>query len=295
MREGTAHRFRPVEADDGQVAGNRQVSRVRPFKDLGSRQVIGGENAVNGFEGVGLVQRVAHHREALGCWGIEGNGKDPRVQSRPLHLRPIAGLAQVVRPRARGEQHRMTRTSLQQRPRCRSPGLLIRAPHVRDGGAEVSVDRHQRHADGVVLLQALVVCARYDPVHAVAHQQGQVLALALRPPHRVADEDAIARLGQGVLNLDGELTEERQRHRRHDEAHRLGAHSVQRARQRVRAVSQSLDRVRDPPLRLLREVSAVVEDPRDGCQTHSGESRNIGQRGFAGTHARFPFVGTAPL
>ena len=39
VRQGTAHRFSAVEADDGQVAGYGQAAGARPLEDFGGGQV----------------------------------------------------------------------------------------------------------------------------------------------------------------------------------------------------------------------------------------------------------------
>ena len=132
--------------------------------------------------------------------------------------------------------------------------------------------------------------ARDDAIHTIAHEERQVFALAVRPAHGIADKDAVSGVGEGVFDLDGQLAEEGERHGRNDEADRLRAFSVQGARQGIRAISQRLDRVGDVLLRLFREVSAVVEDARHGRQAHSGQLGDVGQRGFARTHAGFPFL-----
>ena len=123
--------------------------------------------------------------------------------------------------------------------------------------------------------------ARNDPVHAVSHEQREVLALAVRPAHGITDKNAVAGVGEGILDLDGKLAEEGQGHGGNDEADRLRALAMQGTSQRVWAVAERLDRVGDILLCLLREVTAVVEYARHGRQAHSGQLGNIGQRGFA--------------
>ena len=130
-------------------------------------------------------------------------------------------------------------------------GVPVGASHVRDRRAEFAVDGHQGHADRVVFAQSLVVGAGNDAIDAVSHEKGQVFAFALGSSHRVADEDAVPRLGEGVFDLDGELAEERQGDGGHDETHGLGALAVQGARQRIGTVAQGLDGVGDTALGLL--------------------------------------------
>ena len=109
--------------------------------------------------------------------------------------------------------------------------LLIRAAHVWDGWAQLAVDRHQGHTDRVVLGQALVVGARNDAVHAVSHEEREVLALAVRPAHGITDKDAVSGVGEGILDLDGQLAEEWEGDRGNDEADRLRALAVKGAGQ----------------------------------------------------------------
>ena len=181
----------------------------------------------------------------------------------------------------------MAAPALDERTRRHGARLLVRAAHVRDGRAQLAIDRHQGHADRVVLAQALVVGARNNAVHAVTHEEREVLALAVRSAHGIANENAVTGVGEGVLHLDGQLAEEGEGDSGNDEADRLRAHAVKGASQRVRAVAERLDRVGDVLLRLFREVPAVVENARHGRQAHSGQLGDVGQRGFAGTHARF--------
>ena len=65
MRQGAAHRFSAVEADDGQVAGYGQAAGARPLEDFGGGQVVGGEDSVNGSLGARLVEAALHEHEAL--------------------------------------------------------------------------------------------------------------------------------------------------------------------------------------------------------------------------------------
>ena len=65
----------------------------------------------------------------------------------------------------------MAAPALNERARRHGPRLLVRTTHVRDRWAQLAVDRHQGHADRVVLAQALVVGARNDAVDAIADEQ----------------------------------------------------------------------------------------------------------------------------
>ena len=123
--------------------------------------------------------------------------------------------------------------------------------------------------------------ARNDAVDAIADEQREVLALAVRPAHGITDKDSVAGVGEGILDLDGQLAEEGQGHGGNNEADRLRALAVQGTSQRVWAVAERLDRVGDVLLSLLREVAAVVEHARHGRQAHSGQLCDVGQRGFA--------------
>ena len=171
MGEGAAHRLRAVETDDGQVSGDRQVARARPLEDLGGRQIVGREHPVDGGSGAGLVQGIANHRETLWRRRIEGYGDHARRQTRALDLGTVTGLAQIARTRTGREQQGMAAPALDEGARRHGASLLIRAAHVRDGRAQLAVDRHQGHADRVVLTQALVVGARNNAVHAVSHEE----------------------------------------------------------------------------------------------------------------------------
>ena len=255
--------------------------RACPLKDLSSRQIVGRENPVDGSSGAGLVQGVAHHRETLRRGRIERHGDHARGQASALDLGAVAGLAQIARTRTGGKQQGMAAAALDKRARRHGARLFVCTTHVRDGWAQLAVDRYQGHADRVVLAQTLVVGARNDPVHAIADEQREVLALAVRPAHGITNEDAVAGVGEGVLDLDGQLAEEGQGHGGNDEANRLRALTVQGASQRVRAVAELLDRVGDVLLCLLREVAAVVEHARHGRQAHAGQLGDVGQRGFA--------------
>ena len=137
----------------------------------------------------------------------------------------------------------MAAPRLEERARSHRARFPVRAAHVRDRRAQLAVDGDQGHADRVVFVQALVVRAGDDAVHAVADEQGQVFALAGGPSHRVADQDAVAGVGQGVFDLDGEFSEEGEGHGGNDQSNGLGALAVEGARQRVGAVSQGFDGV----------------------------------------------------
>ena len=73
--------------------------------------------------------------------------------------------------------------------------------------------------------------ARNDAVHAVSHEERQVLALAVRTAHGITNEDAIPGIGEGVFDLDGQLAEEWEGDRGNDEADRLRALAVKGAGQ----------------------------------------------------------------
>ena len=109
--------------------------------------------------------------------------------------------------------------------------VAVRAAHVGDRWAKFAVDGDQGHTDCVVFVESLVVCAGDNAVDAVTHEQGQVFAFALGSAHRITDEDAVSGFGQRVFDLDGELAEEREGDGGHDEAHGLGALTVEGARQ----------------------------------------------------------------
>ena len=93
--------------------------------------------------------------------------------------------------------------------------------------------------------------ARNDAVHAVSHEEREVLALALGSAHGITNEDAVPGVGEGVFDLDGQLAEEGEGNSGNDEADRLRALAVKGASQRVRAVAERLDRVGDVLLCLL--------------------------------------------
>ena len=97
VRQGAAHRFSAVEADDGQVAGYGQAAGARPLEDFGGGQVVGGEDSVNGSLGARLVEAALHEREALRDRGVEGNRDDSGFESGARDLGAVAGLAQVAR------------------------------------------------------------------------------------------------------------------------------------------------------------------------------------------------------
>lgn len=90
-------------------------------------------------------------------------------------------------------------------------------------------------------------------------QEVEVLPLPVGSAHRVAHQDPVAALSQGVLQLSGELAEEGQRHGGHDDAHGLSRLAVQGPGDLVGTVAQLLDRLRDAELGGLGEVAAVVQ------------------------------------
>ena len=104
-------------------------------------------------------------------------------------------------------------------------------------------------------------------------EQIEILPLAIRPAHRVAHEDPVAVIRQGILDLGRHLPEEGQGHGRHDDTDRVGGLAVQRSRDLIGPVVELGDRLGDAVLRLLAEVTAVVEHARDRCQ---GDACDLG-------------------
>ena len=141
----------------------------------------------------------------------------------------------------------------------RTSARLVVAGYVGDRGGQEAIDGHQRHAHRVVLGQALIVASRDDAVDTMGDEQIEVVALTVRPAHGIAYKDPIAVVRKGVLDLGRQLAEEGQSHRRNDDADRMGRFTVKRPRDLVGPVVEFSDRLGNAVLRLLAEVTAIIE------------------------------------
>ena len=118
---------------------------------------------------------------------------------------------------ARGQQRRTACSSLEQVLGCETTTGLVVAADVGDSGGEVPVHTDHGQMNRAVVGQAVVVGAGDDAVNPVRHQQVEVLTFSICLSHGVADKCPVAVVGQEVLDMLGELTEEGQGDGRDDQ------------------------------------------------------------------------------
>ena len=202
------HGDRSVEADHLEVVRNPQIALGRPLHHLRGSQIVGREDRVDVVDHE--VEPFADETGALTIGGVEVDSQDHRLDARLLEHLAVPLLPQVVDSSARRQQGRTARPPLEQVLGGKPAAGLVVAADIGDDGGEVPIHTDQGQVNRAVVGKTVIVGAGDDAIDPVGDEQVEVLALPIRLAHRVADEGPVAALCEEVLDMLGQLAEERQ-------------------------------------------------------------------------------------
>ena len=143
----------------------------------------------------------------------------------------------------------------------------------------VLVNGHNRQLAVLISPQMLVVRPDNQPVDLTGQQILQIALLHFGIVLAVAHQHLIAFPFQALFDFSLQLTEEGVVNGRKDHSDDVGLLLVQLPGYGVRMIVQVLYGLLDLPDRILTQVSATVQDVRDRCLRHAGQSGNVIQFG----------------